>query len=107
MLDASTLKVIQFLQNSFDRSVMPSYVAYLSCTHLVYGGSGGGGGGVVGCKGEGQEASPSVFSALYHGQYVTRWNADTRKPVDSFNSREYASSEDKGQSPTWKPRPIT
>ena len=46
-------------------------------------------------KGAGHEET--VFSALYHGQYVTRWNVDARETVDSFNCRDYGASDDKGE----------
>lgn len=96
VLDAGSLKVVKFLHNSLDQSVMPSYMAYLSCSHLVYGSTPAR--GVVSGQGEGKGECVSVFSALWHGQYITRWNADSKKPVDSFNCQSYATSEDKGQS---------
>lgn len=95
VLDAASLKVVKFLHNSLDRSVMPSFVAYLSYSHLVYGCNLGR--GVVSGKGEGQGECASVYSALYHGQYVTRWNADTKQPLDTFDCRVHATAEDKGQ----------
>lgn len=92
VLDAASLRVIKFLYNQLDQSVMPSFVAYLSCSHMVYGCS-----SIRGvAKGEGSCDHGSVYSALYHGQYVTRWNAVTKKPVDCFDCRPHA-IEDKGQ----------
>ncbi len=99
VLDAASLEVVKFLKNPFDKSEMPSFVAYMSCSHLVYGcysaarRSGGGAGKGEG-KGEGSEVIASVYSALYHGQYMTRWNAETKKPVGSLDCRTH--SEDKG-----------
>ena len=87
VLDAATLKVVKFLQNSLDQSIMPSFVAYLSCTHLVYGCTARK--GVASSKGEGLGSCDhmSVYSALRHGQYVTRWNSQLKKPMDSFDCR--------------------
>ena len=101
VLDAATLKVIKFLHNELDQSFMPSYVAYLSCSHLVYGCSSARGGGVAGVKGEGAGGvvcdHMSVYSALYHGKFVTRWSASRRKPVNSFDCRPHSTTPDKGQ----------
>ena len=88
VLDAASLRVVKFLHNELDQSVLPTFVAYLSCSHLVYGCSSAR--GVA--KGEGPSGScdhMSVYSALCHGQYVTRWSVEHKKPVDCFDSRPY------------------
>ena len=36
-----------------------------------------------------QELCMSVYGALYQGQYVTRWNAESKTVVDSFNCECY------------------
>lgn len=101
VLDAASLEVVKFLKNPFDQSEMPSFVAYMSCSHLVYG-CHSVATKVVGraSKGEGQGVeygmTASVYSSLHHGQYVTRWEADTHQPVDSLDCRTH--SNDKGQS---------
>lgn len=89
VLNAVTLKVIKFLHNPLDQSAMPSFVAYLSCTHLVYGCTARK--GVASSKGEGLGSCDhiSVYSALRHGQYVTRWKSQLKKPVDSFDCRSH------------------
>lgn len=94
VLDAASLRVIKFLHNQLDQSVMPSFVAYLSCSHMVYGCSSPR--GVAKAEGAGSCDHMSVYSALYRGQYVTRWNAAAKKPVDCFDCRPHA-PEDKGQ----------
>lgn len=88
VLDAASLKVIKFLYNLLDRSVLPSFVAYLSCSHMVYGCSSAR--GVAKAEGVGSCDHMSVYSALYHGQYVTRWNAVGKKAVDCFDCRPHA-----------------
>lgn len=92
VLDAASLRVVKFLHNELDQSMMPTFVAYLSCSHLVYGCSSARGA----VKGEGPPGScdhMSVYSALYHGQYVTRWSAELKKPVDCFDCRPYGKDE--------------
>ena len=82
ILDAETFEVITFIQNPLDHSRVPSYVAYLSYAHLIYG---------VNSESVGPNPTNplpdvvSVYGALYHGQYVTRWNIDTRKAEEGFN----------------------
>lgn len=100
VLDAASLEVVKFLYNSLDKSVMPSFVAYLSCNHLVYGSSTVK--GAVSGKGEGQGACQhlNVYSALYHGQYVTRWDARKKQPVESFDCQDHANA-DEGQSTSY------
>ena len=87
VLDAASLKVVKFLNNSLDKSIMPSYIAYLSYSHLVCGGDSER--GVASGKREGCDYV-SVYSALHHGQYVTRWNTVTKCSVDSFDCRPHA-----------------
>jgi hypothetical protein len=94
ILNADTLEVITFIQNPLDLSRVPSYVAYLSYAHLIYGVNsesvGGGAGGYS--DGNGATALPdvvSVYGALYHGQYVTRWNTEDKTARDSFNCEEH------------------
>lgn len=97
VLDASSLTVVKFLDNQLDRSKVPSYVDYLNCKHLVCSMweserglvSETGGSGFV-----------SVYSALYHGQYVTRWNARTKEPIHCFNCQPHL-QQDPGHKKTW------
>jgi hypothetical protein len=87
VLDAASLRVVKFLLNRLDQSVMPTFVAHLSCSHLVYGSTKGV------AKGEGSQGTCdhlSVYSALYHGQYVTRWSVEQKKPMDCFDCRPHA-----------------
>ncbi len=88
VLDAESLKVIKFMDNPLDHSVMPSYVAHLSYSHLVCGYDLGNG---ASSKGEGHggvaSSSDNVYSALYHGQYVTKWNHVTKEAIESFDSK--------------------
>ena len=86
ILDAETLEVITFIQNPLDHSRVPSYVAYLSYAHLIYG---------VNSESVGPNLTTSlpdvvsVYGALYHGQYVTRWNIDTRTAEEGFNCEKH------------------
>lgn len=92
VLDASSLKVLKFLHNPLDQSTVPSYVTHLSCNHLVcsvWDSEKGMVGETGGC------GFVSVYSALYHGQYVTRWNSRSKEAVDSFNCQPH--SENKGE----------
>lgn len=81
ILDAQTLEVITFIRNPFDLSRLPSYVAYLSYAHLIYGVNSES----VGMAGFSMPDVISVYGALYHGQYVTRWNTDSKTAEESFN----------------------
>ena len=93
ILDAETLQVVQFIQNELDLSTRPSYVAYLSYAHLVCGVNTeqlttsklGGETRLTASS----NTCVSVYGALYHGQYVTRWNAETKQAIESFNCREH------------------
>lgn len=96
ILNAETLEVITFIQNPLDHSRVPSYVAYLSYAHLIYGvNSESVGGGVAGGYPDGSGGATalpdvvSVYGALYHGQYVTRWNTEDKTARDSFNCEEH------------------
>ena len=94
VLDAASLEVVKFLHNPLDKSSMPSYISYLSCSHLVsaYDPARG-----VACgKGEGTGDYVNVYSVSYHGQYVTRWDAETKKAVDSFDCRTHSGEGDTG-----------
>lgn len=88
ILNAETLEVIDFIQNPLDQSRLPSYVAYLSYAHLIYGVNSES----VGPAGFMSNSMPdvvSVYGALYHGQYVTRWNTDNKKAEESFNCENH------------------
>ena len=96
ILNAETLEVITFIQNPLDHSRVPSYVAYLSYAHLIYGVNSESVGGTTGYpdggSGGGTAALPdvvSVYGALYHRQYVTRWNTEDKTARDSFNCEEH------------------
>ncbi len=86
VLDASSLKVVKFLSNDFDKSCVPSYVDHLKCKHLVCSMWESDRGLVSETGGSGYV---SVYSALYHGQYVTRWNARTKEPIHCFDCRPH------------------
>ena len=85
ILDAETLAVITFIHNPLDLSRLPSYVAYLSYAHLIYGVNSES----VGGTGASVPDVMSVYGALYHGQYVTRWNTESRTAVESFNCEKH------------------
>ena len=88
ILNAETLEIIAFIQNPLDLSRLPSYVAYLSYAHLIYGVNSESVGGTGYPGSSGTTALPdvvSVYGALYHGQYVTRWNTENKTAVESFN----------------------
>ena len=92
ILNAETLEVITFIQNPLDLSRLPSYVAYLSYAHLIYGVNSESVGGSGYPDSSGTTALPdviSVYGALYHGQYVTRWNTEDKTARDSFNCEEH------------------
>ena len=92
ILNAETLQVIAFIQNPLDLSRVPSYVAYLSYAHLIYGVNSESVGGMGYPGSSGTTALPdvvSVYGALYHGQYVTRWNTESKMAVESFNCEEH------------------
>ncbi len=99
VLDAATLNVIKFIRNTLDLSKVPSYMAYLTYANLVCG---------VNLKqmysnasppvlrreyrSEGGEAKGSptcVYGAMYHGQYVTRWDSDSKVPMESFDCESH------------------
>ena len=88
ILDAETLDVITFIHNPLDLSRLPSYVAYLSYAHLIYGVNSES----VGTAGMVTGSMPdvvSVYGALYHGQYVTKWNTTSKKAEESFNCEKH------------------
>ncbi len=84
ILDADTLNVIKFVRTTMDMSKVPSYIPCLSYTHLVCGSSpdysAGEGGVVRGCG--------TVYAALHHGQFVSRWDTVNKKEVDCLNCQE-------------------
>jgi len=94
VLDASTLTVLQFLSNDWDKSKVPSYVDHLTCKHLVCSIWESDRGLVTETGGCG---FVSVYSALYHGQYVTRWNARTKERVHCFDCRPHVVLETGGK----------
>ena len=99
ILDAEKLTVLKFLQNMVDLSRSPSYVAYLTYANLVCsispepaasssnGASEKTSGGVL--AGNVVAECVSVYGALYHGQYVTRWSAESKTVVQSFNCEKH------------------
>ena len=99
ILDAEKLTVLKFLQNTVDLSRIPSYVAYLTYGNLVCSispepaASSSNGppektsGGVL--AGNVVAECVSVYGALYHGQYVTRWSAESKTVVQSFNCEKH------------------
>ena len=99
ILDAEKLTVLKFLQNTVDLSRTPSYVAHLTYANLVCsvspepaGSSSNSGsekttGGVL--AGNMVTECVSVYGALYHGQYVTRWSAESKAIVQSFNCEKH------------------
>ena len=88
VLDAETLEVITFIHNSLDKSRLPSYVAYLSYSHLIYGVNSESV-GAAGFSSGSMTGVVSVYGALYHGQYVTRWNTETKTAEESFNCEKH------------------
>ena len=101
VLCAGDLSVVEIIENRTDSSTLPSYVAYLAFTNLVcsddrgcapFGedsamlslriGEGGGSGVGRGALGR------NVFGALYHGQCVTRWSAEDKRCLQTFNLEE-------------------
>ena len=100
VLDAATLSTIKFIKSSLDLSPTPSYVSYLIYSNLVCSvpmestfGSQHGCSGVAGGEGGGGEGEEvvcvSVYGALFHGQYVTRWNAKSKEALEAFNCRAH------------------
>ena len=99
ILDAEKLTVLKFLQNTVDLSRTPSYVAYLTYANLVCSistepaASSSNGppektsGGVL--AGNVVAECVSVYGALYHGQYITRWSAESKTVVQSFNCEKH------------------
>ena len=103
VLDPTTLNVIKFIQNTLDQSNTPSYVAYLTYANLVCGinpeeicsvSSPPAQGKESGSENERKKSSVCVYGALYHGQYVTRWDTETRTPVESFNCEKHLDSKE-------------
>ena len=88
VLDAETLEVITFIHNPLDHSRLPSYVAYLSYAHLIYGVNSESV-GVAGFSSNSMTGIVSVYGVLYHGQYVTRWNTETKTAEESFNCKKH------------------
>lgn len=99
ILDAEKLTVLKFLQNTVDLSRPPSYIAYLTYANLVCsvtpepaasssnGPSEKTSGGVL--AGNVVAECVSVYGALYHGQYVTRWSAESKTVMQSFNCEKH------------------
>lgn len=94
VLDAENLNVIKFFKNTADLSKTPSYVAYLTYANLVCSISQEQATGNYSTaeKMNGNVSSRNavaecvnVYGALFHGQYVTRWNAESKEVVQSFN----------------------
>ena len=91
--------MLKFLQNTVDLSRTRSYVAYLTYANLVCSvspepaASSSNGppektsGGVL--AGNYVAECVSVYGALYHGQYVTRWSAESKTVVQSFNCEKH------------------
>ena len=98
VLDADNLKVVKFFKNTADLSKTPSYVAYLTYANLVCSISPEQVTGNYSAaeKTNGSESSRdavaecvNVYGALFHGQYVTRWNAESKEVVQSFNCEKH------------------
>ena len=107
VLDADTLEVVKFIQNDFDQSRIPSYVAYLTFAHLVCSVSPELAANGASNQSQGEvpvinypssdsnipRACVSVYGAVYHGQYVTRWNAEDKTAMENFNCKRHLDSQ--------------
>ena len=103
VLDAENLEVVKFIRNDLDQSRTPSYVAYLTVAHLVCSVSPELAANGVANQPQGEvpvisypssdshipRACVSVYGAVYHGQYVTRWNAEDKTAVENFNCKHH------------------
>lgn len=98
VLDAENLNVVKFFKNTADLSKTPSYVAYLTYANLVcsisqeqatgnYSTAEKMNGNVSSRNAVAERVN--VYGALFHGQYVTRWNAESKEVVQSFNCEEH------------------
>ncbi len=90
ILDADSLSVIKFIRTTLDLSQVPSYTAYLRYAHLVCGLSPDYSGEctVKGCV--------TVYGALYHGQFVSRWDAVDKKELDCVSCQSFMEDQSEG-----------
>ena len=90
ILDTDTLAVIKFVRTTLDLSKVPSYTAYLSYAHLVCGMSPDYSGecALRGCV--------TVYGALYHGQFVSRWDTVAKKELDCVNCQPFMQDQSQG-----------
>ena len=98
VLNAEDLDTVASLQVTNDTSKVPHYVAHLTVANLVCHSTmmpaptvAMGDSDVTRNGGDfwGGRESVSVFAALYHGQFITQWDANTRENIDILNCSDY------------------
>ena len=92
VLNAETLAVIAYIYNPFDLSRVASYISFLVCNQSYIYQANSEPTGTAGCidlMGASALDTVSVYGVVYHGQYVTRWNTETRAAVESFNCEKH------------------
>jgi len=97
VLSAENLDTVASLEVTNDLSKVPHYVAHLTVANLVCHSTmmpssttAVGGSDITSNGGIWEEReSVSVFAALYHGQFITRWDVITKENIDILNCSDY------------------
>ena len=93
VLNAETLTVITYIYNPFETSRLPSYVAFLVTNHphnIYYNDSES----RETCENFDTVNAPqkdllTVYGAVYDGQFVTSWDAEKKRAVESYNCEKH------------------
>lgn len=103
VLDAEDLNVVATLCVSSDLSKVSHYIAHLTVANLVChclqpstaGTNSTNGGNNSGSSGSYlvEKESVSVFAAVYHGQFITQVDADSKESIDLLNCCDYMDDE--------------
>ena len=95
-LDAESLNVVATLCVSSDVSKVSHYIAHLTVANLVchymQPPVASNAGTPVGSNSDNylvEKESASVFAAVYHGQFITQLDADTKESIDLLNCHDY------------------
>ena len=104
VLDAENLNVVATLCVSSDVSKVSHYIAHLTVANLVchymQPTVSSNNGTTASNSGDGyliEKKSVSVFAAVYHGQFITQLDADTKESIDLLKCCDYL-TDDRGKS---------
>ena len=107
VLDAENLDVVATLCVSSDVSKVSQYIAHLTVANLVChytqptvtsnNGTAAGNDNSSGDSYLVEKEAVSVFAAVYHGQFITQLDADTKESIDLLNCCDYL-TDDRGKS---------